>query len=610
MTKFELSYNPFYCKSEMKINNQLITKTSSLYKYKNTNIQDWIGIFLDKLRDDCNDEEILIKFKGLDSNYKELEEQVEIYMKKNSNIRIKLEEKISRSQKNRIEEFNEIIKENFDFVKNNIGQYLELENEIDFFKLELFIVSSDENKSNELLKSNKINLVEYKVKNLNNKCYLEIENAILNLENPIIIFIIDASLSRNDKLNDVINTNLNTKGKINRDRFIFLANDLNLVNEYRSNILETENLNIYGYKDFYKMNLHLKKYIEDYYLNKKIFNIIQKHQEKLKNGVAQIIKEKEKIKKMYYLESEHIQKVEMQVRRLKFENYLNNDTEKIKNYLNNFIGILKQNFKLNIYKEKINKYIVSEEGIIEEHLGNIGFIKINIKQFIEDYLKIAIKQFLKDKIKLICEESESQINLSDIEEICVSGIYLNKIIIAKEKSAFDKDKEFILSDLINEVQNQINSIQIEVEINSDERNRIFFNKKTSYSKKFNFYEGILKLIENRLISNPQIIFGSYTRVNDMKEYLNSPEIQESIQIFNNKIEIVKPILEEELLIAVNKINQMYNKIMGKIKCEIMEELKFELDKLRNCTEEKIKNLDNVEVEINILKKKLSEIIEL
>lgn len=325
MTKVFLSYNPFTIKTEILVNNEPVTSTSILYRYRNTPMQDWVGSFLPELVEHCNDDEIELTFNGLQFNYDDLEEQVELYTGKNRDIEIMLKDDISKSQVARIgalsaiideiqnnqeliqeiktEEFSNAIKESFSatlevicvsgndklkttIINELVGKSIVTEGN----ERGTIIIDNDKIKSpNILTAKDDFEIVECNIPFINSKyatlnvtdtpnsenqedCYYRyIKKVISAPEKPIILFVLDRNMTNNnEEFLSLISEQFRQKGKQNKERFIFVTENVLAAKKYLYSDYTIKNAQIVNVEDTSEVQNIINQYVERYILISKI----------------------------------------------------------------------------------------------------------------------------------------------------------------------------------------------------------------------------------------------------------------------------------------------------------------------------------------------------
>lgn len=319
MTKVFLSHNPFKVYTEIFIDGEKISDTSLLYKYVNTPMQDWVTDFLPVLVEHCNDDEIEIVFKGLQYNYDDLEAELNQFLKNNRDYEITLDFDVCKSQTARLGAMKTIIDEmktqNVVEVLHEDGFLCNIENcqketmqivvmgGVDKHRTEFVDDLIDENIVREegqgycYISNNAINNVEeieggsnfqvciknvdfadnrfceikmYELPDLeecSNAYYRFAKKVIISEKKPIIIYIIEGSLKQNNaELLNLLSEQYRIKGKQNKRRFIFVAEDPVSCKKVLNSEYAIKNAVVYAFDDVVKIRKKIEEYQNEVYL--------------------------------------------------------------------------------------------------------------------------------------------------------------------------------------------------------------------------------------------------------------------------------------------------------------------------------------------------------
>lgn len=619
MTKINLIYNPFKCTTEMKINDKLIPDTNFFNKYKNTPIENWIETFITKLIDSCNDDEIKISFEGLRFNFEALKNQIQINSEKYKEVKIELEYVESKPLKIRMQEISNIIDRicndpSFD-IKEKLGNILEKYKSI----LEVVVVSSDEKlklqvisdinkqmalKFNEELNTKKndynklddtrktytadeisytdmcdISLVNdeknqfiitYKIDNesLKNHCH-EYKKSIINIENVMILFILNSHFDMNSKeILDLIAEQYKEKELRNKESVIFVADNLISAKKYLANEFAINSTNIYTPNDILLIKNKILRHVDEYFLVQKIKNT--------KKGIEDILMS-EKLKFCNFLDS-----IKTEIDRLENENINLYNSDSINNKLDIFIQDLTQSYKKEIQYKYLDSFAIFQ---FNEKVSTGDAIE-NSKMFIEKNLEIAIEDFINEiSLELYSEykiEIESVFRLifdcpsvkipQDIMEKAISfrNMYLNALPI---------------DEILTVIKNNIRNLEIIHKV-SDKKNipyMVFMNEKGDKHEKkqendtvsYEFYDGMFKLTELELLCND--------------EFLQPSQIALCVDVFENNIIIIKPVLLNVLGKVKEYIENRYQEYKDNFKKTIIPQINdhiiFEISFINNLLKE-------------------------
>lgn len=256
MTEIVFKYNPIQVRADITIEGNEVAKTSNLYRYRNTPLEDWIDVMIPELVDYCNDDNIRIEIRSLQKYIDEINKAIRTYEKNHRHVDIEVSQTPSTGYKGRL---------------NKISQIIELvkEAEVDLtitddYPLDVFVVSmADEDEYEEMLgmifpdidaKSGQAILItkqeyeedgfETKIYGLNdledrhvdarvlifpslnecsNKYWRLLKEKINGDRDYILIALLNSKPKKNDELFDYVAEQLEKKGKINKSRFVFIS---------------------------------------------------------------------------------------------------------------------------------------------------------------------------------------------------------------------------------------------------------------------------------------------------------------------------------------------------------------------------------------------------
>lgn len=256
MTEIVFEYNPIQVRAEIIIEGSEIAKTSNLYRYRNTPLEDWVDVLIPELVEYSNDDNIQIEIRSLQKYIDEINKAIRTYEKKHRHIDIEVIENPSTGYKGRLNKLSQIIE-----------QIKEAEGELaitDEYPLDVLVVSmADEDEYNDFLsnifpdikaKSDQAILVSNKecevegfevisheisdfedrhvdarvfifpsLNECSNKYWRLLKEKVNGKNDYVMIALLNSKPKKNDELLDYIAEQLEKKGKINKLRFIFIS---------------------------------------------------------------------------------------------------------------------------------------------------------------------------------------------------------------------------------------------------------------------------------------------------------------------------------------------------------------------------------------------------
>lgn len=254
MTNAILSYNPILMKSEFAINGEEIAKTSNLYRYRNTPIEDWIDVFIPELIEYCNDDKVSIEIRSLQKYIDDVKNKIDDYCKthrvvitvlespsigykgrinKIKNILVELGEvsllpqeaedlSIVVASSAEKEDHEEFLKDflNTEDITTDKGFYVsELSAGEEFEKLDIELPwINDRNVRVKLILFP--NLID-----CDNRYWLSLKDIVSDEKDYMFIAVLNRDRNKNDELIDYIAEQYDKKGKLNRSRFILLSSN-------------------------------------------------------------------------------------------------------------------------------------------------------------------------------------------------------------------------------------------------------------------------------------------------------------------------------------------------------------------------------------------------
>lgn len=257
MTEIMLKYNPIQIRADITIDGDEIAKTSNLYRYRNTPLEDWVDVLIPELVDYSNDDNIRIEICSLQKYIDEINKAIRVYEKKHRHVDIEVVENPSTGYKGRLNKLSQMI------------ETLNIESgvsEIATYPFDVIVVSlADEDDYEEVLtnvfpdldvKADKAILIssqeceedgfeykQYEIKDFedrhidarilvfpslnecSNKYWRLLKEKVNGDGEFILVSVLNSKPKKNDELFDYIAEQLEKKGKINRSRFVFISDN-------------------------------------------------------------------------------------------------------------------------------------------------------------------------------------------------------------------------------------------------------------------------------------------------------------------------------------------------------------------------------------------------
>lgn len=248
MTSVWISHNPFSVETEIVIDGYPIAETSRLYKYIKTPMQDWVGNFLPMLIEHCNDDELAIVFEGLLHNYEDLDAELNIFLKKNHDYEIELQYQHSQGLAQRLAERDTIMAEmaKQDAIPRVLLNSLSKKHST---ALQVLIFGSDERRCCELSDCLTSVYKEFNKMEIHQISELEsVKQAIESEDKPILVCMVDehSGEKENSKIINLISDAYKARGKINKWRYIFVADSPLYAKRILSSDFAIKNADVYG----------------------------------------------------------------------------------------------------------------------------------------------------------------------------------------------------------------------------------------------------------------------------------------------------------------------------------------------------------------------------
>ena len=248
MTSVWISHNPFSVETEIVIDGYPIAETSRLYKYIKTPMQDWVGNFLPMLIEHCNDDELTIVFEGLLHNYEDLDAELKVFLEKNHDYEIELQYPHSLGLAQRLAERDTIMAEmaKQDAIPRVLLNSLSKKHST---ALQVLIFGSDERRCCELSDCLTSVYKEFNKMEIHQISELEsVKQAIESEDKPILVCMVDehSGEKENSKIINLISDAYKARGKINKWRYIFVADSPLYAKRILSSDFAIKNADVYG----------------------------------------------------------------------------------------------------------------------------------------------------------------------------------------------------------------------------------------------------------------------------------------------------------------------------------------------------------------------------
>ena len=645
MTNILITHNPFMVKTEIIIDEVEISETSGLYKYINTPMQDWVGEFLPALVEHCNDDELKIIFKGLQHNYDDLEAEVERFLKENREYDIELQFEVCKSQIARLGAMDNIVDEmknqkvveelhqpdfisiienaekdelralvlggtdesRYELVDELLGQsnrredaetgyaYVD-DDSVDGMEKGDNIDSFQEYKVNIPFVSSKFCQMKiFELPDLN-KCkntYYRFAKKAINSEiKPIVIYLLEDDVKKNNvEMLNVVSDAYREKGKKNKWRFIFVAENPQTGKRMLRSEFAIKDAVVFAPDDIILMRKRIEEYQNEVCLvnhvrvqTKKILaNLVElegqvskqaemskmsSEIDELEERALKLINSSERVCSCPY-ESKEVQNEEI-------SKFISDLTEEFSDYCfcnNNWYRDVTENVREFVkgISKKIEKYLVKMEQKAEFEVA----IKIH-----EEIMEIVEKLRCEIAVGTLKSKKDSTYNSYPLREK-----YLNRI----DNTAVEFDattSEFLaipIKEIVSEFRYEVGTKKM-----GDD----------AYTLEFKFYDGLQWRLEKEI---------------PHKRYLKEEEIISCKYFFRRVIEKLRPIFQEyfdeyvsygkESAIIIREI-ELRNALK-----EIEEKIKLQADKLRKEAEISEKEKERLSY-IQDLQKRVEELIML
>lgn len=280
MTSVEIKYNPFKTKTDIYINDGEIAKTSNLYRYRNTPLEDWVDVLIPELVEYCNDDEISLRVCSIQKYIDDINDQIKAYSKKHRHVDIEVEECASTGYKGRLAKIYQIqesvtptitLEESCPDIqvlvvsmagKNEYSQMIEVLVGRELDVEEGFYISNFQHDEEGFSKVD-VSISEIDDKYINievliypclqecvNKYWRLLKEKTSQSKNYMLLAQLNSNPKKNDELYRYLLDQLEKKGQLNKARFIFITDNMDDNDEYLRdeygvrNITMLENINV------------------------------------------------------------------------------------------------------------------------------------------------------------------------------------------------------------------------------------------------------------------------------------------------------------------------------------------------------------------------------
>ncbi len=320
MTSVEIRYNPFKVKTEIKVDGNEIAKTSNLYRYRNTPLEDWIEVFIPELVEYCNDDEISLCIISVQKYIDDINDQIKVYSKKHRHVDIEVKENASTGYKGRLSKISQIqerLGDSFIIDESKLDIQIlmvSMDNSEEYGRMLEVVTGTKLNPKAGYIISNfkyaeegfenidilfgelderYINIAMYIFPNLDecsNKYWRLLKEKVTQSDNHMLVACLNGKPKMNDELYGYISEKLEKKGKQSRSRYIFISNNAEENDMYLRDEYGVRNISILKEDDVDEILRMVKKYIQNVcYVNKIVnkANIIKEYLEEIQTNIAQ-----------------------------------------------------------------------------------------------------------------------------------------------------------------------------------------------------------------------------------------------------------------------------------------------------------------------------------
>lgn len=668
MTKVYLANNPFTVKTTMVVNDEQVKSTSTLYRYRNTPLQDWVGSFLPELVAHCNDDEIEITFHGLQYHFEAMEQQVQAYTSKNRDIEIVLHHEVSKSQVARMGALSAIMdeiqitqelipelktEENKKRIKDSYDVSLEsvIISSIDRLKVNVInklidhpvltegndrmikIIDNDKLKGIRTAESDEdfFDCVELNIPFVNSKharlvitdtgnslnqearYYRYIKKVISSPHKPIILFFLhDNGSNNNEEFLNLISEQFNQKGKQNKERFIFIAENQSKAKKMLYSDYTIRNPLVFCPDDIPGIQRQFKKYMEEYCFIGKITNTCSEWNRLLEEVESQLhVTDKQSVEHDVHL---LFIKIKELLSRTVYQWSSLISVEAIQAETSKLIKMLENEFNSVLKKSESTKRSFNISSIFGDPtiaLRPTDVAKKNTKNYIQNSLKKRIETFLRKKILEIIQGSRIEFIFPETLISIFKSIDLQDSMNPYLDSSFSETLTKSLETTIVDVKLQETIKEIE---NIEIKTYLVGLKGIMFGAGLSGKGGSKPSSDENVDPNFLIKLAKVTsrELNSDSTYLESAKVDACKKVFKENITKLGPIINEELISFTSLLNTklpIYEQAKTNMVDELMDQAEDRLEELKEQAL-KSKKIEERQAYLEQLSQKLNAITEL
>ena len=336
MTEIVFKYNPIQVRADILVDGDEIAKTSNLYRYRNTPLEDWVDVLITELVDYSNDDNILIEIRSLQKYIDEINKAIRVYEKKHRHIDIEVRENPSIGYKGRLNKISQIIEQ-----VNEADDRLKLS---DVYPLDIIMVSmADSEDYKEMLgtiipdmdvdSEGAVMITTHEVEEdgfrtiihpideledrhvdsrvfvfpsldeCSNKYWRLLKEKVNGDRDYLLVALLNDKPKKNDELFDYIAEQLEKKGKINKSRFVFISENPEDNLDYIQDEYGVKLSEILEFDDADEALDRIKCYIQDVSYVRKINELCSLLKATLETSQEEIAREAERNKSVDAIEN-------------------------------------------------------------------------------------------------------------------------------------------------------------------------------------------------------------------------------------------------------------------------------------------------------------------
>lgn len=336
MTEIVFKYNPIQVRADILVDGDEIAKTSNLYRYRNTPLEDWVDVLITELVDYSNDDNILIEIRSLQKYIDEINKAIRVYEKKHRHIDIEVRENPSTGYKGRLNKISQIIEQ-----VNEADDRLKLS---DVYPLDIIMVSmADSEDYKEMLgtiipdmdvdSEGAVMITTHEVEEdgfrtiihpideledrhvdsrvfvfpsldeCSNKYWRLLKEKVNGDRDYLLVALLNDKPKKNDELFDYIAEQLEKKGKINKSRFVFISENPEDNLDYIQDEYGVKLSEILEFDDADEALDRIKCYIQDVSYVRKINELCSLLKATLETSQEEIAREAERNKSVDAIEN-------------------------------------------------------------------------------------------------------------------------------------------------------------------------------------------------------------------------------------------------------------------------------------------------------------------